>query len=72
MTRVRDSLRTDEQRDYFDFVTDLPKDFLVEHAGARLTHKRIAEHLKIEPERVASLNKSLRRVFVRLLDTHKD
>ncbi len=72
MARVRDQLRTDEQRAYFDFVTDLPAIFLMNHAGERLTHKKIAEHLEIEPERVASLNKSLRRVFSRILATQKD
>lgn len=65
--RVRGLLRTEEQRRYFDFVSNLPTGFLVEHAGERLTHERIAASLRIDQERIPSLNKCLRRAYKRAM-----
>ena len=45
---VRAGLKTDEQMMYFDFITDLPQDFLFKHAGERITHKKIAAYLNLE------------------------
>jgi hypothetical protein len=64
---VRGFLRTEEQRRYFDFVVDLPVEFLVDHAGERLTHERIAERLGIDQERIPSLNKCLKRAYRRAM-----
>lgn len=63
MQSVRERLRTDEQRKYFDFVSDLPTEFLLANVGERLTHERIAEHLQIPQDRIPSLSKSVRRAY---------
>jgi len=63
LQQVRSRLRTEEQRAYFDFVCDLPYDFLIEHVDERFTHERLSQHLKIPQERIPSLNKSIRRAY---------
>lgn len=65
MAGVRSWLKTEELRRYFDFVTDMPRDFMVKNAGKRFTQELIAEYLGIDPLRIPSLNKSLRRAFNR-------
>lgn len=65
MAGVRSWLKTEELRRYFDFVTDMPKAFMVRYAGKRFTQEMIAEYLDIDPLRIPSLNKSLRRAFNR-------
>lgn len=67
MTGVRSLLRTDELRRYFDFVTDMPKEFMVENAGQRFTQERIADYLGIDQSRIPLLNKTLRRAFKKQL-----
>jgi len=68
---VRRALRTDEHVMYFDFITDLPQDFLMKYVGTRITHKKIATYLNLEVVRVASLNKAIRRVSRRLLESER-
>ena len=63
MLYVRSRLRTAEQKKYFDFITDIPKDFAMKYAGERWTHERLASYLKIEQSRIPSLNKALKRAF---------
>lgn len=65
MSRVRDWLKTDEQRKFFDFVREVPLAFAVENAGERWTEERISEHLKIDQSRIPTLKKALRRAFKR-------
>lgn len=67
IARIRSNLRTKEQRKYFDFVTDIPKDFAMKYAGTRWTHERIADYLDIPQDRLPSLNKALRRAFNKVL-----
>lgn len=72
--KVRSRLRTDEQRRYFDFLTDVPKDFAHAHAGMRWTHELIADFLKIDQSRLPSLNKSIKRACkkqIRILHIHE-
>lgn len=65
MAGVRSWLKTEELRRYFDFVTDMPREFLMENAGERFTQERIASWIGIDQSRIPSLNKSLRRAFKR-------
>ena len=65
MDRVRSWLKTDEQRDFFDFIRSVPMAFAMEHAGERWTEERIADHLKIDRSRIPTLKKALRRAFKR-------
>jgi len=65
MAGVRSFLKTEELRTYFDFITDMPMDFLMRYADKRFTQERIADYLGIDNGRIPSLNKSLRRAFKR-------
>lgn len=65
MAGVRSFLKTEELRTYFDFITDMPMDFLMRYADKRFTQERIAAYLGIDSDRIPSLNKSLRRAFKR-------
>lgn len=65
MAGVRSFLKTEELRSYFDFITDMPMDFLMRYADKRFTQERIASYLGIDSSRIPSLNKSLRRAFKR-------
>lgn len=67
MNKVRDWLKTDEQRRLFDFVRSVPMAFALENAGERWTEDRISEHLKIPQDRIPTLKKALRRAFQRQL-----
>ena len=70
MNRVRDWLKTDEQRRLFDFVREVPMAFAIPNAGERWTEERIASHLNIPQDRLPTLKKALRRAFqkqIRLL-----
>ena len=64
---VRDWLKTEEQRNFFDFILQMPMAFAMEHAGERWTEERIADHLKIGQDRIPALKKALRRAFKRQL-----
>lgn len=70
MREVRANLNTDEQRDWFDFVTDVPKDFAVKYAGQRWTHELMARHKGIGQDRIPTLNKALKRAFQKALRVH--
>lgn len=67
MNRVRDWLKTDEQRKLFDFVREIPMAFAMSNAGERWTEERIADHLKIPQDRLPTLKKALRRAFQKQL-----
>lgn len=67
MNKVRDWLKTDEQRKLFDFVREVPMAFALDNAGERWTEDRISEHLKIPQDRIPTLKKALRRAFTRQL-----
>lgn len=67
MRSVRKHLRTEEQRSWFDFVTDVPRDFAVEYAGQRWTHELMASWMKISQDRIPSLNKAMKRAMKKAL-----
>jgi hypothetical protein len=67
MNRVRDWLKSDDQRRFFDFIREVPMAFAVENAGERWTEDRISEHLGIPQDRIPTIKKALRRAFQRQL-----
>jgi cytochrome c2 len=67
MGKVRDWLKTEEQRKLFDFIYNVPMDFALQQAGERWTEERVAEFLGIPQDRIPTLKKSLRRAFQRQL-----
>ncbi len=67
MGRVRDWLKTEDQRALFDFTVNPPLEFALKYAGIRWTEEHIADHLKIPVERIPSIKKAIRRAYSRQL-----